>query len=116
HHQPGKESLEAHTSGSRNRKDVVAVRAKELLYLWPTLLGDGEIHLGGNDDLWALRQGSTETGEFVIEGDKIRPGGTSLCLRAQVEQMHQETRAFDVFETVQSLPFPPLRPPNPPRH
>src|SRR5262245_15547048 len=54
HHQLGKESLEARTRGSRNRQDVVAMRAKEVLYLWPTLLGDGEIQLGGNDDLWPL--------------------------------------------------------------
>ena len=61
------------------------MRAKELLHLWPTLLGDGEIHLGGNDDLWALRQGRAETGELVMQCDKIRPGGAPLCLRAQVE-------------------------------
>ena len=62
----------------------------------------GKIHLGGNDDLWPLRQGRTETGEFVIQRDKIRPGGAPLFLRAQVEQVYQETRAFDMFEKVES--------------
>jgi hypothetical protein len=78
------------------------VRRKALLHLRPTLLGDGEIHLGSHNDLGPLRQGRTETGEFVVERRKIGPGGTSLLLRAQVEQVYQETGAFDMFEKVES--------------
>lgn len=88
------------------------MRREELLHLRPALLCHRQVHFGGDDYLRSLGQGGIEAGEFVIQRRKVCPGGATLFLGAQVEQMHQETRALNMFEEVESQTLALVRPRN----